>query len=247
MIHAGSAPELVLTGSLPVAFLLAALAGMLSFASPCVFPLVPGFLGYLTGATPAVQPRRVLAARVALFIAGFTGVYLVLFATFSAATRILVANQDLLTQILGLLVIVLGVVYAGWLPGHGSWTPRIKPLAGWWGAPILGVVFGLSMSPCSTPTLAAVLALATGSESGAARGVFLAGAYSLGLGAPFMVAALSYARALRAFSALRKWQRAITVSGGIFLILLGILMLSGIWGNWMTTLGTTIVNWRLGV
>jgi cytochrome c-type biogenesis protein len=238
-------------GSMPAAVLVAAAAGLVSFASPCVLPLVPGYLGYVTGLTGVDlgrQRRGRLAAGAGLFVLGFTVVFVVLFASASALTRALIGNQEALLRVFGVLVVLLGLLFAGVLPGAGrALTPSWRPAAGLAGAPVLGAVFGLGWSPCTSPTLGAVLLLATGDGGGAARGVVLAVAYGLGLGLPFVLVAVGYGRASRGLALLRRHQRALQLTGAGLLVLLGLLMISGVWVTWMTRLSTVIVGWSLAI
>jgi cytochrome c-type biogenesis protein len=243
--------DLVASGSMPVALLVAALAGLVSFASPCVLPLVPGYLGYVTGLNGVAlerQRRSRMAAGAALFVLGFTAVFVVVFATFSSLTRLVIGHQDALMRVLGVVVIVLGLLFVGALPGGGRVVkPSWRPAAGLAGAPLLGAVFAIGWSPCMGPTLAAVLALATGEGGGAGRGVLLAVAYSLGLGVPFVVAAVAYAGASRALALLRRHQRALQVGGGVLLVVIGVLMVSGVWIDLLSRLGTTIAGFEVAV
>ncbi len=245
---AAGAPDVVLSGSLPVALLVALLAGLVSAASPCILPLVPGFLGFITGGVDPAQVRRYrLGLAATLFVLGFTVVYILLFASFSAISAAVVSRQDLLTRIFGVLVIIFGVIFLGKFPGIPAWQPRWRPAAGLIGAPFLGAIFGLGLSPCSTPTLAAVLTLASSSGASAQRGLVLAIAYSFGLGLPFIALALAYSRMLRLVKAVQAHQRSIQLAGGLALIFLGLLMVLGIWGQLMTTVGTTVVDWQIGL
>jgi cytochrome c-type biogenesis protein len=244
-------PEVIVAGSMPAAVLVAAAAGLISFASPCVLPLVPGYLGYVTGLTGVDlgrQRRGRLAAGSTLFVLGFTAVFVVIFASASALTRALVGNQEVLLRYFGVLVVLLGLLFAGVLPGAGrAFTPSWRPVAGLAGAPLLGVVFGLGWSPCTSPTLGAVLLLATGDGGGATRGVLLAVAYGLGLGLPFVLVAVGYGRAARALSVLRRHQRGLRLAGSGLLVLLGVLMISGVWVTWTTRLSTVVLGWSLAV
>ncbi len=249
-LAARSFGEIVGQGSMPLALLVAALAGIVSFVSPCVLPLVPGFLGYVTGlgVTDLRDRRRSrLVAGAGLFVLGFTVVFVVLIATFSALTRAVLANQGPLLRVLGLVVIAMGLVFVGVLPSRWTAKPSWRPRAGLIGAPLLGAIFAVGWSPCMGPTLAAVLALATGEGGGASRGVALAVAYSLGLGLPFVVAALAYARASRALDVVRRHQRGVQVAGGVVLVGIGALMVSGVWVGLLTRVGTMVAGFQVAV
>ncbi len=237
-LPADSLPGIAQTGSLPLALAVSALAGFVSFASPCVLPLVPGYLGYVTGLTGVDLERqrkgRMLAGAT-LFVLGFTAVYVTLAAAFGGIGRLLLVHQVLLTRVLGAITIVLGLVFVGWFPGsEREWRPRWRPAAGLVGAPLLGAVFGLGWIPCIGPTLSAVLFLATSdNHASATRGATLATAYCLGLGVPFLVTALAFGRLARVWSALRRRQRAVQILGGVLLVAVGVLLVTGVWTNLM--------------
>ena len=228
----------VLDGSLLLALPLAVLAGFVSFASPCVLPLVPGYLGYVTGLTGVDlerERRGRMALGAALFVAGFSAVFVTAGWLAGAAGDALVEHRTALTRVLGTLTIVLGLVFAGLslpgLPGlAGSRPLDVRPAAGLLGAPLLGVVFGLGWSPCIGPTLAAIVSL-SGDFGDASRGAVLATAYCIGLGVPFLFAALAYRRAMTAFGVLRRHRVAITRAGGVMLVLIGVLLVTGWWGR----------------
>ncbi|MGY1630179.1 cytochrome c biogenesis CcdA family protein [Geodermatophilus sp. SYSU D01186] len=268
---------LVTDGPLLVAAAVAALVGLVSFASPCVLPLVPGYLSYVTGlaGAGATTPSRswgrdqpggsgggrgaVIAERVAaddrstrgrmvlgalLFVLGFTAVFVAFGAAFGGLGRLLLQHADVLTRVFGVVTIVMGLAFLGWLPLLQR-TARLsaRPVAGLAGAPLLGVVFGLGWTPCLGPTLAAVNSLAY-VEATAGRGALLGVAYCLGLGVPFVLVALGARWALGATSFLRRHARTVTRVGGALLVVVGVLLVSGAWTemmgwlrSWLATTG----------
>lgn len=255
MIHALSIGTTVAYGPLIVALLVAMLAGTISFLSPCCLPLLPGYLAYVTGAAGADatgeagdKARTTAVVGTALFVLGFAAVFTSYGALFGALGSTLIRHQDLLIRIFGVLTIFLGLMFAGvlgFVPGLSRTArPGYQPKVGLAGAPVLGVMFGIGWTPCIGPTLAAVLTLATTSGT-AGRGAALSFAYSLGLGIPFLLAALGISRAFRAFTFARKHARAVMRIGGAMLITLGVLEVTGVWGAWLASLRTLIGTWQV--
>jgi cytochrome c-type biogenesis protein len=233
--------ETVFSGPLLLAIPIAALAGLLSFLSPCVLPLVPGYLGYVTGlagADLAQRRRGRMLAGVGLFVLGFSVVFVLAGVVFAQIGASLQADRyPWVLQILGVVIIMMGVVFMGGFRFLQR-EARIhsKPPAGIWAAPVLGLTFGLGWAPCMGPTLSAVLALAWGSGADATRGAVLAFVYCLGLGVPFLLVALAFGKATKALAFFRRHQLAVMRIGGAVLIVLGLLMATGLWGHWMSSL-----------
>ncbi len=239
----GGVQATILDGSLLAALPIAVAAGAVSFLSPCVLPLVPGYLGYVTGLTGvdlANQRRGRMLAGIGLFVLGFTAVYVTIGATAGAVGGALQRHQAGLTQVLGVVTIVLGLVYLGALPVlQSAARPDVRPVAGLAGAPLLGAVFALGWTACTGPTLGAILALA-GVGGSALRGALLATAYCFGLGLPFLFAGLAYRRAMGAFAAVRRHSVIVSRIGGVMLVLVGVLLVTGVWTQLMNDLRGSI-------
>jgi cytochrome c-type biogenesis protein len=237
--------EAALSGALVVAIPVAVAAGLVSFLSPCVLPLVPGYLSYVTGLSgielaSARRTRVVLGAL--LFVVGFTAVFVSYGALFGGLGAALREYGDPITRVLGVVTIVLGLLFAGWLPGlNRDWRLHATPAVGLAGAPMLGVLFGLGWTPCFGPTLAAIQVLAF-DEASAGRGALLSAAYAIGLGIPFVAAALGYRRALGALGWFHLHQRAVMQVGGGMLVVLGVLLVTGLW----TEIVSSMQGWIRG-
>ena len=221
----------VADGALPLAVLVAALAGLVSFATPCVLPLVPGYLGYVTGLSDVALEKRSRGRMVLgtlLFILGFSVVFVLASMFVATAGRALVEHRELFMRVGGVLVILMALVFLG-AGSQRTLRLPVKPATGLAGAPLLGAVFGLGWAPCMGPTLGAVLALNLTGDASTTRAVVLAVAYCLGLGLPFLLIAAAYERWAPVSAWLRRRQRAIQIAGAVLLITVGLLLLTGGW------------------
>ncbi len=243
--------ETVASGSLVLAMLLAFAAGIVSFASPCVLPLAPGYLSYVTGLTGAeiageerggtttvVVKSRVLLGSV-LFVMGFSVVFVSYGLLFGGLGSLLLEYQSIISRILGVIVIIMGLSFMGVIPGmQREWRMHRMPSYSVWGAPVLGVLFGLGWTPCIGPALTAVQSLAF-TEGSAARGALLSFVYCLGLGLPFILLGLLFRQAAGTLAWVRRHYTLIMRIGGGLLVAIGILLVSGLWDSitiWMRTL-----------
>jgi cytochrome c-type biogenesis protein len=254
LLAVDSTTTLATTGPLLLAVVVAVAAGAVSFASPCVVPLVPGYLAYLAGLVgadaPAVRSDEVrgsgrwrAAGAAALFVAGFTVVFGTILVGVVFLSDALIANERLLQRIGGAVTIVMGLAFIGLIPALNiERRPHLIPRAGLWGAPLLGAVFGLGWVPCIGPTLAGVVAVAAGTGGGSLRGVVLTLAYCAGLGVPFVLLAVGASGAVRTLGWLRRHVRAIQIGGGVLLVVVGTLLVTGLWGALVATLQTSIAG-----
>ena len=243
--------ETVASGSLIFAMILAFAAGIVSFASPCVLPLAPGYLSYVTGLTGAeiageerggtttvAVKSRVLLGSV-LFVMGFSVVFVSYGLLFGGLGSLLLEYQAIISRVLGVIVIVMGLSFMGVIPGmQREWRMHRMPSYSVWGAPVLGGLFGLGWTPCIGPALTAVQSLAF-TEGSAARGALLSFVYCLGLGLPFILLGLLFRQAAGTLAWVRRHYVLIMRIGGGLLVAIGILLVSGVWDSitiWMRTL-----------
>jgi cytochrome c-type biogenesis protein len=176
----------------------------------------------------------------ALFVLGFAAVFVLFGIAFGAAGFWLVRWRDLITRLAGLVVIVMGLVFVGRFGVlQRELKPGWRPLTGLLGAPLLGAVFAVGWTPCMGPTLATILSLSFGGGS-PVQGAFLGLAYALGLGAPFVLVALGLSWAAGAIGWLRRHIRLVNIVGGVVLVLIGVLMVAGVWNAWMLQLGAVM-------
>jgi cytochrome c-type biogenesis protein len=228
--------ETAVGGSMALALPVALLAGLVSFFSPCVVPLLPGYLSYATGlgAAEVVEgsPHRGrMLAGASLFVLGFAVVFVITGVVAGSAGRLLAEYRGVLTRALGVLIILLGLIFAGLLPiGQRDLRLHRIPAVGVAAAPLIGVVFALGWTPCLSPTLGVVVNLGF-NEGTALRGGLLGFVYALGLGIPFVIAGLAFTKMARAVAFLRERQQLIMRIGGISMIIVGLLLVSGTWNT----------------
>jgi cytochrome c-type biogenesis protein len=245
--------HLAAAGPLLFAVGVSILAGLVSFASPCVVPLVPGYLSYLAAVVGEDDAGGGIAVRTArwrvvgsatLFVAGFTAVFVLGTVAVLGMTTTLITNELVLQRIGGVLTIVMGFVFVGVIPAlqrQARFTPReVSTLAG---APLLGAVFALGWTPCLGPTLTGVIAVASATDgANVARGVLLVIAYCLGLGVPFVLLAFGSARAVQGLGWLRRHTRAIQIFGGLLLVAVGLALVTGVWNDFISWVRDAFVS-----
>lgn len=247
LANAGFVSE-VQSGPLLVAAGVALVVGVVGFLSPCVLPLVPGYLSYVAGLSgDGTKPssRRMLGGAL-LFVCGFTIIFIaqgIVFGELGASIR----DHTLgIQRVLGIVTIVMGLVFLGAIPAlQREWRIHKLPKAGLLGAPLLGVVFGLAWAPCLTPTLTAVNSLAF-NEGSAGRGAFLQACYCVGLGVPFVLVALGVGWMTGALAFVRRHRAAVSRVGGTLLIVLGVLMVTGEWNHFIDWLRETAGSGGVG-
>lgn len=251
--------EIAAAGPVLLALGVSVLAGLVSFASPCVVPLVPGYLSYLAAVvgvqdgpevtaapsgTATKTARLRVAGAAALFVVGFTVVFLLGAVAVLGMTTTLIVNQVLLQRIGGVVTIVMGLVFVGFIPAlqrQARFAPRQWSTMA--GAPLLGAVFALGWTPCLGPTLTGVIAVASATDGASvARGVVLVLAYCLGLGIPFVLLALGSARAVQGLGWLRRHTRTIQIFGGVLLILVGTALVTGLWNEFVSWVRDAFVS-----
>ncbi|MFB6873902.1 cytochrome c biogenesis CcdA family protein [Streptomyces sp. NPDC056323] len=248
---AAAQDEIVRSGALLVALPLAVLAGLVSFFSPCVLPLVPGYLSYVTGVsgTDLAQAKRGrMVAGASLFVLGFTAVFVSGGALFGFFGQTLQDNSGILTKVLGALMILMGIFFMGLMPWMTQREFRIhkRPVTGLVGAPLLGALFGIGWTPCLGPTLSSVSILAM-DQGTAGRGAILTVAYCLGLGVPFVLAAVAFRKALGAFGWVKRHYAWVMRIGGVMMIVTGLLLLTGVWGTMMQQLQVWSNGFTVGI
>lgn len=263
------------SGSMLVAVVIAIAAGVVSFASPCVLPLAPGYLAYLSGmsaasvspslaqrfqsapsieasetgsATKKTSPDAVARRRLLLgvlgFICGFSVIFILYGGLIGGVGGLLREHQETMVRIMGVLVIVMGLAFAGALPFFQQEKRlNITPRTGLWGAPVLGFVFGFGWVPCLGPALIAVYSLSL-NEGTVTRGLILAVAYCIGLGLPFLLLALGLVNSTRALDFLRRHRVLLMRVGGGLLVLIGVALVTGWWATWTGQLQSLIQNFR---
>ncbi|MEV6838128.1 cytochrome c biogenesis protein CcdA [Streptomyces sp. NPDC051133] len=243
--------QTVLHGALLVAAPIALMGGLVSFFSPCVLPLVPGYLSYVTGVagTDLGEARRGrMVAGASLFVLGFSAVFISTGALFGSFGWTLQEYKDTLSKVLGVFMILMGVFFMGLMPWFTQREFRFhkRPTTGLVGAPIVGALFGIGWTPCLGPTLSSVNLLAM-RESSAARGALLMVVYCIGLGLPFVLAAVAFRKALGAFAWVKRHYVWVMRIGGTMMIVTGVLLLTGAWDSLVQQMQTWSGGFDVGI
>ena len=228
--------EQLLGGFLLVAFPVAVLAGLISFISPCVLPLVPGYLSFAAGYSKS-KDRVFLGST--LFVLGFSVLFISYGALFGGIGSRIATNDETITRILGVITILLGLIFMGRFPMMRTFSPKVATNGGLIGAPLLGFLFGVGWTPCIGPALATVQTLAF-QESSAVRGAVLSLGYCLGLGLPFILSGLFLDKSAKLRSLIYRRGDVISKFGGVFLIAIGTLQVLGFWSQILISLRSLI-------
>jgi cytochrome c-type biogenesis protein len=228
--------EQLMGGTLLAALPIALFAGLISFLSPCVLPLVPGYVAYATGFSSS--KGKVLLGSI-LFVLGFTFVFASYGLAFGGLGSQIAANEDVITRVLGIFTIAMGAIFLGVFPFAPTIAPKISTTGGIAGAPLLGVLFGVGWTPCIGPALATVQTLAF-NESSAVRGAILSIGYGIGLGIPFILSGLYLDRSKKIRTFFLRNGATVSKVGGALLILIGFMQLTGVWADLMINLRSLI-------
>ncbi|AZM54752.1 cytochrome C biogenesis protein ResC [Streptomyces sp. WAC 01529] len=243
--------QTVMSGALLLAIPVAVLGGLISFFSPCVLPLVPGYLSYVTGVSGqdlGEARRGRMAAGASLFVLGFTVVFVSATVFFGALGRTLREHQSTINTVLGVVMIVLGLFFMGLMPWLTQREFRFhkRPAVGLIGAPVVGALFAVGWTPCIGPTLASVLTLAA-DDGDPQRGAVLGVAYSLGLGIPFILAAVAFRKALGAFGWVKRHYAWVMRVGGVMMIATGLLLVTGVWDSMVQQMQVWTSSYSVGI
>jgi cytochrome c-type biogenesis protein len=241
VIAASGLTHTVTDGPLLAAAAVAVLVGVVGFLSPCVLPLVPGYLSYVAGLSGAdnrpSQKRIILGA--ALFVLGFTAIFVAQGALFGQLGATIQDHRVTIERVLGAVTIVMGLIFLGFVRlAQREVRIHRRPAAGVAGAPLLGAAFGLAWAPCLTPTFGAVYSLAY-TQGTLGRGAFLSACYCIGLGVPFLLVALGFGWVSSALGFVRRHMAAVSRIGGVLLVAIGVLLVTGQWDHWMNELRAT--------
>ncbi|WP_371480941.1 cytochrome c biogenesis CcdA family protein [Kitasatospora sp. NBC_00315] len=254
LLALGDASRTVESGAIVLAVPVALAAGLLSFFSPCVLPLVPGYLSYVTGfsaadlATARGGRRGRMLLGAVLFILGFTAVFVSTGALFGYFGQTVQQYKGTIDLVLGAATIVMGLAFMGLVPGLSMREVRShrRPAIGLAGAPLLGIVFGVGWTPCMGPTLGTILSLSA-NQADAARGALLVTVYCLGLGVPFILAALAFRRALGAFGWVKRHYPLVMRIGGGMLVVVGLLLVTGAWDSLVSEMQVWSGDFSIGI